>query len=355
MQRPRKTIFISAGAAAATLAVALVLFAVIRHEQTAHASPGPDLISTLPSGAPLLVYVDFSAMRSSSFYQHRPNKGPITVPNADYSKFIASTGFDFERDLDRVALDIWPPPASSPKEETKVVAIGEGRFDRAKIREYAMKSGKLEQQQGHEVFVFPATGRPGFTSFAFLDDHRIAIVSGSSIAPLFTAISPANGSGPAADGSSQERAARLDGATAFAILHVPPIPNNPGPALAQGAGAAQLIALARSVEWITLAARSEGDDMRISIEGDCDTASNAQQIKAALELMRMFGNAGLASPKTRQTMDPATLSFLQTLLTNAEVTQAAERVRILLEVTPDIFKLSGPSAASGTAQRSPRP
>jgi hypothetical protein len=38
-------------------------------------------------------------------------------------------------------------------------------------------------------------------------------------------------------------------------------------------------------------------------------------------------------------MDPAAFAMIQTLLSTAEVTQAAERVRILLELTPDIFKL----------------
>ena len=56
----------------------------------------------------------------------------------------------------------------------------------------------------------------------------------------------------------------------------------------------------------------------------------------------MFGRAGLESPKTRQSMDPATLAMLQTLLTSAEVTQAAERVRILVELTPDISSLARP-------------
>jgi hypothetical protein len=57
----------------------------------------------------------------------------------------------------------------------------------------------------------------------------------------------------------------------------------------------------------------------------------------------MFGRAGLDSPKTRASMDPATHATLQTLLTNADVTQAAEHVRILLEITPDVWDLSGPA------------
>jgi hypothetical protein len=334
MERTRR-----AGAAVAVCAVIAggLFYLSFFRGKTANASPVPDLLSALPAGAPVLVYVDFNAMRASSFYQHRPDKSPIAVPNQDYANFVASTGFDFERDLDRVVLGSWPP--TSPKQETKMVAIGEGRFDRSKIRDYAQRKGKTEQQQGHEVFIFPSADRPGPTSFTFLDDHRIAIVSGSTIAPLFSASSSGNSGDPSAADPARERAAHLDGAAAFAIIRVPPMPDKPGAAASQGAAAAQMMTLARSIQWLTLAARPEGDDLRVSLEGECDTASNAQQIKAALELMRMFGSATLSSPKTSQSMDPATLAQLQNLLTSAEVTQAAERVRILFQLTPDIFKL----------------
>jgi len=57
----------------------------------------------------------------------------------------------------------------------------------------------------------------------------------------------------------------------------------------------------------------------------------------------MFGLAGLDIPKTRESMDPATLAMLQTLLSSAEVTQAAKRVRILIEITPDVWHLSRPA------------
>ena len=56
----------------------------------------------------------------------------------------------------------------------------------------------------------------------------------------------------------------------------------------------------------------------------------------------MFGRAGLESPKIRQSMDPEGRATLQTMLNSAEIMQSAQRVRILLEVTPDVFKLSQP-------------
>ena len=328
MNISRKTLFLSAGVAATALAAGLLVYGSFRRSATAHASPAPELLSALPPGAPTLVYLDLATMRASSFYQHRADKGPIAVPNGDYADFVRSTGFDFEKDLDRVVFASWP--AASGKEPRKNMAIAEGRFDRAKIRDYATRKGKLEQQQGHEVFLFPTSDRTKWNSVSFLDDHRIALVEGASIAPIF-----AGHSGAPADDPARERATRVDGAAAFAITRVPSMADN---FPSGGAQSAQLASLARSLQWITLAANPEGDNLRISLEGECDNSTDAIQLRSALELLRMIGRASLESPKTRQSMDPAALASLQTILSNAEVTQSAERVRILVELTPDVLK-----------------
>jgi hypothetical protein len=330
----KNTIRIGAGAAGILLAGTIFCLSFLRG-RAANASPVPELLSALPAGAPTLVYVDFAAMRASSFYQHRPDKGPIAIPNQDYAEFVRSTGFDFEKDLDRVVVGSWPP--SGPG-QMKAVVIAEGRFDRAKIQDYATRKGKLDHQEGHDVFVFPQGDRKGFESVTFLDDHRLAMVSGQSISPLFA--------GPSADRATdpvRERAARLDGAAAFVITRVPPIPDNAGAGAAQPPATAQLMSLARSIQWITLAARPEGDNLRISLEGECGNSTDAAQLKSMLDVLRMFARAGLENPKTSQSMNPAALASLQELLTAAEVTQAAERVRILLEIKPDIWQMSGPA------------
>ena len=332
MQRSQKTILLSAGVATSAIAVALLLYGSFRGGATAQASPVPDLLTALPAGAPTLIYLDLAAVRASSFYQHKPANDALTLPNGDYTDFVRSTGFDFEKDLDKVVVASWP---TASEEHGKTVVIADGRFDRVKIRDYAMRKGKLDHQQGHDVFLFPANDRTGPNSVSFLDDHRIAIVDGSGIASLFTGRSDATAADPA-----RERAAHLDGAAMFLISRVPPLPDKFGPS---GAQSEQLANLARSVQWITLAARPEGEDLRISLEGECDSSTDALELKSALEILRMFGRAGLDSPKTRQSMDPAALATLQNLLSGAEVTQAAERVRILVEITPDIWHLGGPA------------
>jgi len=329
MNAKSRTRKISAALAACTLLAGGLFYLSFLRGNTASASPGVDLLSALPPGAPTLVFVDWAAVRSSSFYQHRPDKNPIAIPSPEYADFVSATGFDFEKDLDRVVVASWP--GTSVKEPRRNVVIAEGRFNRAKISEYAAHKGKLDRQQGRDVYHFAADDHSHPESMTFLDDHRVAFVDGPSIAPLF-ATEPAAGASP---DPARQRAAHVDGAAAFMIMPVPPIPQGAG-----SPGAAQFIELARSVQWITLAARPEGDDLRVSLEGECDNASNAQAVKSTLEVLRMFGKAGLENQNTTKSMSPASLAIAQSLLTSAEVTQSAERVRILLSLTPDIFKLS---------------
>lgn len=291
------------------------------------------LIEALPPGASTLVYIDLSAIRGSSFYQRRPDKSPLTVPNQDYEDFVHSTGFDFEKDLDRAVVGSWPAP--SEKEQRRNIAIAEGRFDRAKVASYAASRGKIDHQRGREVFQFPGSAQGTWNSAFFLDEHRLALVSGQSIDPLFAArvSEPATAADPI-----PERASRLDGAAAFAIIHVAPISGEgSGAGDLRGVPASQLMSLARSVRWVTLAARPEGDNLRVSIEGECDNGDDARQLQSALELLRVLGRVGLENQKTRESLSPVTLGSLQTLLNTAEVTQTAERVRVLLELTPQIF------------------
>jgi hypothetical protein len=331
-----------AGAGLAVLVTATAFYVGVLRGDSAHPSPALEILSQIPAGAPTLVYIDLAAIRASSFYQNRPDHSPLTLPNSEYAKFVQATGFDFEKDLDRVAIAAWPQ--SSGQDQKKTIAVAEGRFDRQKIQDYTMKNGKLDRQQGHDVFLFPVREPTGagstksptesrWNSLVFLDDHRIAMLDGPSIAAVLAPHTADSATDPV-----RERAARVDGAAVFLISRVPSIPDNFAPGGMQSATFAGLV---RSVQWITLAVRAEGENLRVSLEGECLTDADARQLQSALETLRMFGRAALESPKTRQSMDPATLGVLETLLKTADITETAGRVRLLVEVTPDILKLSG--------------
>ena len=361
----KKKLLIGGGLLVFVVAGALLLHSGFGRGDSGDESAAPELLAAVPPGAPTLVYADLAAIRSSSFYQQRPDHGPITLPDHDYADFVQSTGFDFEKDLDRVVIASWPSALGTEKKQTVLVA--DGRFDHRKIHDYAQRKGKLDRQSGREVFLFPSdnvsagnnssggpasgnaapakvapgdssAGKPAnWNSITFLNDHRIAIVEGASIAPLLEHKEAIAGGDPA-----RERASRVAGAAVFAITRAPALPENYP---AGGAQSAQLLNLARSVQWLTLAARPEGNDLRVSLDGECRSATDARQLQAALELFRLIGRAGLESPKTRQSMDPATLGVLESILKTAEVSATSERVRILMELTPDVLKLGGPRKA----------
>jgi hypothetical protein len=328
MRTGTKKLRISA-AVALCAAIAAALIASSRSGRAARPSPAADLLDALPSGASTLVYLDLAAVRASSFYQHRPDKGPIAVPNQDYQNFVRSTGFDFEKDLDRVVVGLWPATRNSRKS----MAVAEGRFDREKIRAYAETQGRIDHQRGREVFLFPTSAQGSWNSAVFLDEHRLALVSGQSIDPLFEAHSTGTASNPVL-----ERAARFDGAAAFAVSQIPPIPDNPASGPLSSPAGAQLLTLVRSIRWVTFALRPEGDSWRVALEGECDNGESARELQSALELLRAFGRMGLQDPKTRGSMSPEALASLQTVLNSAEVTQTDQRVRVLVELTPDILK-----------------
>ena len=154
MQRSRKIVLIAAGLAAFAIAGAVLLYSGFRRGGAADASACFGIaVAKCPPGAPTLIYIDLAAMRASTFYQHRPDPAPITLPDRDYANFIAATGFDFENDLDQVVIASWPQSlAQDPK---RTIVFAEGRFDRQKIRDYALHKGKLDRGAGtHEVYAF---------------------------------------------------------------------------------------------------------------------------------------------------------------------------------------------------------
>ena len=89
--------------------------------------PIPSIIELLPAEAPIFAYFDITALRNSQLSAELSSLAGKPASDPDYAEFVRQTGFDYERDLDRAALAIWPG-ASRPA----ALAIAEGRFDREK-------------------------------------------------------------------------------------------------------------------------------------------------------------------------------------------------------------------------------
>src|ERR1700730_3277291 len=104
MLRSRKAVLIAAGLAVFAITGAAFTYSIFRRGGVADASPAPELISEVPAGAPTLIYADLAAIRASTFYQQRPDRGPISVPDHDCADLFQSTGNALLLGLDCVGI-----------------------------------------------------------------------------------------------------------------------------------------------------------------------------------------------------------------------------------------------------------
>ena len=70
--------------------------------------PAPTILSLLPSQAPYVIYADCQSLRNSAFLNRLIALVPAPSEDPDYAEFVRATGFDYARDLDRVAIAIFP-------------------------------------------------------------------------------------------------------------------------------------------------------------------------------------------------------------------------------------------------------
>ncbi len=299
-------------------------------------APGapPDLFSLLPSDAPIVVYGDVAAVKSSPAFANGSvlfNPGVAEDPN--YRDFVEQTGFDYSRDLDRFVIAIWPDSeTSSPvlAERIKLIAIAEGRFDRAKIDSYARRTSRVSNGNGPVVYESgPTTPGQGFY-FTFLEPNRIALAQKMS---LDSVLHPQPGSQQ--DSDTRQRIARVSGAEFFAVARTDDLPKAIG---AHELQSGQLNRLLKSVRHITLSGRPDGNNFSLAAEAECDSLSNALQLAGLLDTLRWFGRAALASPQAREQMHANDIALLDSLLRLTSVSHESNLVRLKLQLTPQVLQ-----------------
>ena len=328
--------------AALLLTAAAAYYVHHRHREPLAVAPGPvpALLEQLPSGAPLIAFVDLAALRASPFAAKIEALAPEPAEEREYKDFVAQTGFDYARDLDRVALAVWPGSI-----KTTAAAIAEGRFDREKISQYALKSGTVTKRGNLDVFqvreTLPAPSNPGTAQktieLAFLLSNRIAFADG---VPLDSAL--ASGAAKPADAGMRERIERVAGASFFATAQVKNLPTD---ILFAGTNSDQLRRILRSVQFASLAGRPERERLHVSLDAECDSVSSAVQLSTLLDGLRWFGRAALADANTRKQLLPQAAVLLDMLLKGVDISRQNKVVRLRLELTPPMLGAPPKSAA----------
>ena len=331
-------------AAAILLAGCLVSLDAYWHWHDAGAATRETFLSAVPSGASSVVFADFEELRRSPFATELYNWVPKSQPDAEYAQFLRATGFDYERDLDRIAISVL-----KDGKEIQLFAIAQGRFDRKKIEAYASQSGTYENYGGREIFSVTVNESGRKISFAFLSKDEMALTDAPDLVALLAV--PSNSS-DARDW--RERFARVAGSPVFAIMRQDAAA---GTALASrtpgGLQSPQLSALLDQLQWITLAGKPEERSLRVVAEGESSSEQTSRQLSDVLSGILILAQAGLNGPQTRQQLDPQMRDAYLQIIKGANVSRLdrgdTKSVRLVFDVTSSFLDAmsKAPPAAPG--------
>jgi hypothetical protein len=315
-----------------------------------------DLPALAPADSNVIVFADVAELRTSPLLAQLKSLVPSQTPDADYTAFAHASGFDYQRDLDKVLFVSFPADGKNA-----TVAIAEGRFDREKIRAYAMQTGKLERHSGVDIYLMP-TGSQGIaqskmTAFAFLSDTRIAISDSSGLDSFLAGPAPAPAAQVPTPGelSLSQRVSHVATAPLFMITHVPDVPPNWTPG---GVHSEQLDDLAHSVKWIDLTFQPLPDKLHVTLEGECVDPAKAASLEGTLNGLRILAQAYLGAPDAQKQMDPQTRTLAGQLLDSAVVAHHDQWVSLSLDLTQDLLKSAlqhAPNASNAPHSSPPAP
>jgi hypothetical protein len=318
--------------ALATIALLLVLAAGLlfyfrSHPAEPPSGPVPELLLLAPSDAESIAYVDLAALRQSPFLTQLLALAPSPNEDPEYREFVSSTGFDYSRDLERVVI---VTRGAAPA--TLTTAIADGKFDRAKIAAYALRTGKLEKQKSADVYVV-ATGKPTKTvAFTFLAPGRIFLANSAELNPSDS--STAQNLPP----GQHERYLRVAGSAVILMGRVDASQENFS---VFGFRSRDLKHALRDVRWFSLAARPANDRLLVALEAECISDGAARELQAAGETLRLLARLLLSDAGTRKQMSPQAAALAQAILRNGEFVRSDERVAFRFEISAEALAAAG--------------
>jgi len=288
------------------------------------------MLQLTPADSNAVLFIDLAQFRSSPFLLQLLAWAPHPPPEPDYAQFVESTGFDYERDLDRLAISI-----SRQGSAAIVVAIADGRFDRTKIDAYGAKFGALKSSSGKSLYAVPLAGPSRTAFFSFLGDDRVTWSNDAAyFAQPRSALSSADW---------REHFLRLAGTPVFAVLHEGSdalgdfAQHAPG-----GLGSPQLATLLSQLQWISIGGKPEGNFLRVVIDGESFSEGTVHQLKEMLAGIVVLAQMGLNDPKTGKQLDPAIRRAYLEVLESADIQQldrgSSKSVRVIFDVTPKLLQ-----------------
>ncbi len=321
------------GLTAVIVVLGVAAFFGVRKWSVQRVSPREEALALMPVDVSAVLFADFGELRQAPFIAQLYAWAPKPQADADYAQFVKETGFDYERDLHRMAIAV-----EKRGQDSTLFAILDGKFDRQKISAYALKDGTAAKTGGREIFSVPTSGTAKKIIFTFLRNDRIALTNDSNLA-LFLGTNKRT-----ADVSEwRARFERLAGSPVFAVIRQDAAV---GAALAAqapgGLRSPQLSTLLDQLQWITLAGKPENDRLRVVAEGECTAEATARQLVDVMNGVVILAEGGLNDSETRQQLDPAMREAYLELLKSADVSKIdrgdTKSVRLVFEITPGFLQ-----------------
>ena len=302
-----------------------------------------DLLDLMPADASAIFFADLTQLRKAPFLAELYAWAPQPQPDEDYAKFLSETGFDYERDLNHLAMAF-----ETAGRDSTFFAVADGRFDEQKLSALARKSGKVQRSGGRDVFEVPESGGEKNIAFGFLGNDRIALTDRPNLGQVL-------GARRRSDDLAEWRTRfeRVAGSPIFGVIRKEAAPGEAFSSQAPGGFASpQLSALLDQLEWISIAGKPENDALRVVAEGESSSEETARQLAELLNGMLTLVEVGLNDPKTRQQLNPALREAYLVLLKSAEVSKLdrgdTKSVRLVFEITRAFLESAKRSAAGRT-------
>ena len=327
---------------ASVTAVGLVALFLLAYFLWFHPSTsGRDaLLSWMPEDARAVLVIDLADLRRAPFFADLLAWAPKPDTDQEYREFVRDTGFDYEKDLDRVAI-------AFEKQNTQKIfySVADGHFDERKIKAYAAKNGSLQNSGGAEIFSLPIAGTSARLSFKFLTKNRLAFTNNNDFGSWLH-VAKAVG-----DPEWRERFARVAGSPVIAVIRSDALQDAFGAEAASqdlarratgGFSSPQLSSLLAQLQWLTAAGKPENNKLRVVLDAESLEDKNAQQLADLFNGVALLARAGLGNAKTQQQLGASTRQSYLALLKSVEVSRIArpstKSVRLMFDVTPDLLK-----------------
>jgi hypothetical protein len=311
------------------------------------AIPGRDaLLASMPEDARALLYIDLAELRREPFFDDLLSWAPKPDADQEYRQFVRDTGFDYERDLDRVAV------AFERHGARKIFfVVGDGHFDMKKIKAYADKNGAVQNSGGAQIFSLPVAGSSARLLFTFLTKDRLAITNHDDFGSWL------HGATAIADAEWRERFSRVAGSPVFAVIRSEALKDAFGSESGSedltrratgGFSSPQLSSLLAQLQWVTAAGKPQNNKFRVVLDAESVEVKNAQQLTDLLNGVVLLAREGLSNARPQQRLGAPTRQSYLALLKSVEVSRIdrpdTKSVRLVFDVTPDLLK-SAPTYA----------